>query len=91
MNSMRNRRQDELARLADYHMQHDLSQDDRNTLKGAAKSVSVWTTVGSAIGLGLGLYAAVRLRSSRKAFFDVFRAAEKPVQVVFADGRTGAS
>ncbi|KAL4802022.1 hypothetical protein BDV18DRAFT_148070 [Aspergillus unguis] len=88
--SNRSRRQDELARLADYHIQHDLSKDDRDALKSAAKSVSIWTTVGSAIGIGLGLYAAIRLRSSRKAFFDVFRAAEKPIKVVFADGRTEA-
>ncbi|KAL4915037.1 hypothetical protein BDW62DRAFT_189360 [Aspergillus aurantiobrunneus] len=88
--SVRNRRSDELAKLADYHLQHDLQPDDRDALKSAAKTVSVWTTVGSAIGIGLGLYTAFRLRSTRKAFFDVFRAAEKPTQVVFADGRTEA-
>ncbi|KAL4991845.1 hypothetical protein BDW68DRAFT_151434 [Aspergillus falconensis] len=88
--SARTRRSDELAKLADYHIQHDLSSSDRDALKSAAKTVSLWTTVGSAIGIGLGLYAAFRLRSSRKAFFDVFRAAEKPTQVVFADGRTEA-
>ncbi|KAL4811986.1 hypothetical protein BDW67DRAFT_170894 [Aspergillus spinulosporus] len=88
--SARIRRSDELAKLADYHIQHDLSSSDRDALKSAAKTVSLWTTVGSAIGIGLGLYAAFRLRTSRKAFFDVFRAAEKPTQVVFADGRTEA-
>ncbi|KAL4930461.1 uncharacterized protein BDV17DRAFT_258713 [Aspergillus undulatus] len=86
----RGRRTDELSRLADYHIQQDLSADDRDALKSATKSVSLWTTVGSAIGIGLGLYTAFRLRSSRKAFFDVFRAAEKPVKVMFADGRTEA-
>ena len=87
--SARIRRSDDLAKLADYHIQHDLSSSDRDALKSAAKTVSLWTTVGSAVGIGLGLYAAFRLRTSRKAFFDVFRAAEKPTQVVFADGRTG--
>ncbi|KAL4791325.1 hypothetical protein BDV19DRAFT_370623 [Aspergillus venezuelensis] len=86
----RGRRTDELSQLADYHIQHDLSSDDRDALKKATKTVSVWTTVGSAIGIGLGLYTAFRLRSSRKAFFDVFRAAEKPVKVLFADGRSEA-
>ncbi|KAE8152061.1 hypothetical protein BDV25DRAFT_151694 [Aspergillus avenaceus] len=88
MAAFRNRRSDELARLADEHMQHDLRQQDRDTLKSAASKVSLWTGVGSAVGIGLGLYMAFRLRSSRKAFFDVFRAQQKPTQVVFADGRT---
>ncbi|KAL4878357.1 hypothetical protein BJY04DRAFT_221293 [Aspergillus karnatakaensis] len=88
--SSRNRRSDELAKLADHHIQHDLNADDREALKSAAKKVSLWTTVGSAIGIGLGLYTAFRLRSSRKAFFEVFRAAEKPTQIVFANGRTEA-
>jgi hypothetical protein len=88
--SMRNRRRDELAQLADQHVQRDLQPDDREALKSAARKVSLWTTVGSAVGIGLGLYAAFRLRSSRKAFFEAFRAQEKPIKVVFVDGRTGA-
>ena len=87
--TLRNRRSDELSRLADEHLQHDLRQEDRDTLKSAASKVSLWTGIGSAVGIGLGLYVAFRLRSSRKAFFDVFRAQERPTQVVFADGRTG--
>ncbi|KAL4943444.1 hypothetical protein BDV06DRAFT_189797 [Aspergillus oleicola] len=86
----RGRRTNELSTLADYHIQHNLSADDRDALRSAAKTVSIWTTVGSAIGVGLGLYAAFRLRSSRKVFFDVFRAAQKPVKVIFADGRSEA-
>ncbi|KAB8270341.1 hypothetical protein BDV30DRAFT_215226 [Aspergillus minisclerotigenes] len=86
--TFRNRRSDELARLADEHLQQDLRQEDRDTLKSAASKVSFWTGIGSAVGIGLGLYVAFRLRSSRKAFFDVFRAQERPTQVVFADGRT---
>ncbi|GMG13897.1 unnamed protein product [Aspergillus oryzae] len=87
--TFRNRRSDELARLADEHLQQDLRQEDRDTLKSAASKVSFWTGIGSAVGIGMGLYVAFRLRSSRKAFFDVFRAQERPTQVVFADGRTG--
>lgn len=86
---LRRRRSDELAKLADEHMQHDLQADDRDKLKAAASKVSLWTTVGSAVGISLGLYAAIRLRSTRKAFFAAVRAQEKPTQVVFADGRTG--
>ncbi|KAJ5905184.1 uncharacterized protein N7473_002100 [Penicillium subrubescens] len=85
---LRRRRSDELAKLADQHLQHDLQADDRDVLKSAASTVSLWTTVGSAVGLGLGLYAAIRLRSNRKAFFAAIRAQERPTKVVFADGRT---
>ncbi|RAH46313.1 uncharacterized protein BO66DRAFT_420397 [Aspergillus aculeatinus CBS 121060] len=84
----RSRRSDELTRLADQHLQHDLSASDRDALQSAARTVSLWTTVGSAVGVGLGLYTAFRLRSSRRAFFEVFRAQQKPTKVVFADGRT---
>ncbi|THC88870.1 hypothetical protein EYZ11_011678 [Aspergillus tanneri] len=86
--TIRNRRGDELAKLADEHIQNDLSADDRDALKSAASRVSMWTTIGSAVGVGLGLYTAFRLRSTRHAFFQAFRAREKPTQVVFADGRT---
>lgn len=79
----------ELRKLADYHLQHDLQQSDRDALNSASKTISSWASVGAAVGLGLGLYTAIRLRRSRKVFFDVFRAAEKPTKVVFADGRTG--
>ncbi|RAL14696.1 uncharacterized protein BO97DRAFT_364990 [Aspergillus homomorphus CBS 101889] len=84
----RSRRSDELVRLADQHLQHDLQPADRDALQAAARKVSMWTTIGSAVGVGLGLYTAFRLRSSRRAFFEVFRAKEKPTQVVFANGRT---
>ncbi|KAF7713658.1 Uncharacterized protein PECH_001131 [Penicillium ucsense] len=87
---MRRRRSDELHKLADEHFQHDLQAADRDALKSAASTVSRWTTIGSAVGLGLGLFAAIRLRSSRKAFFDAIRAQERPTKVVFADGRTEA-
>ncbi|OJJ08568.1 hypothetical protein ASPVEDRAFT_402803 [Aspergillus versicolor CBS 583.65] len=83
-------RGDELRKLADYHIQHDLHQSDRDALHSASKTISSWASVGAAVGLGLGLYTAIRLRRSRKVFFDVFRAAEKPTKVVFADGRTEA-
>ncbi|KAL2864385.1 uncharacterized protein BJX67DRAFT_361519 [Aspergillus lucknowensis] len=86
--SAHHRRSDELAQLANHHFHHDLQADDRDALRSAASRVSLWTTVGSAVGMGLGLYAAFRLRSSRKAFFEVFRAQEKPSKIVFADGRT---
>lgn len=86
---LRRRRSDDLAKLADEHLQQDLQAKDREKLKSAASTISVWTTVGSAVGISLGLFAAIRLRSTRKAFFAAVRAQEKPTKVVFADGRTG--
>lgn len=86
---LRRRRGEELTRLADEHLQHDLQAEDRDKLKSAASTVSGWTTIGSAVGLGLGLFAAFRLRSTRRAFFAAIRAQERPTKVVFADGRTG--
>ncbi|EAL85479.1 conserved hypothetical protein [Aspergillus fumigatus A1163] len=80
--SIRSRRGNELTQLAEHHMQHDLQPEDRDVLRSAASRVSRWTTLGSAVGIGLGLYVAFRLRSTRKAFFEAFRAAEKPTQVV---------
>ncbi|OQE20997.1 hypothetical protein PENFLA_c015G10365 [Penicillium flavigenum] len=84
----RQRRSDELAKLADEHMEHDLQSGDRDKLKTAASSISLWTTVGSAVGVSLGLLAAIRLRSTRKAFFSAIRAQERPTKVIFEDGRT---
>ena len=86
---LRQRRSDELAKLADEHLQHDLQSGNRDKLNAAASSISVWTTVGSAVGVSLGLLAAIRLRSTRKAFFSAIRAQEKPTKVIFEDGRTG--
>lgn len=86
---LRQRRSDKLTKLADEHIQHDLQPEDRDKLKAAASSISLWTTVGSAVGVSLGLFAAMRLRSTRRAFFSAIRAQERPTKVVFEDGRTG--
>lgn len=86
---LRQRRSDELTKLADQHIQHDLQPEDRDKLKAAASSISLWTTVGSTVGVSLGLFAAMRLRSTRRAFFSAIRAQERPTKVVFEDGRTG--
>ncbi|KAK8103218.1 hypothetical protein PG984_016364 [Apiospora sp. TS-2023a] len=82
----RDPRHGEFARLADEHMQHDLNESDRDCLQKAASRVSIPATIGTLIGLGLGVYAAVRLRRARADVFRAFRAAEKPTHVVFAGG-----
>lgn len=87
--AFRKHRRDELSKLADQHLQNDLQESDRDALKSAAKRVSTWTLIGSAIGIGLGFYTAYRLRSARKMMFEAFKAQEKPIKVVFADGKTG--
>lgn len=70
-------------------MTSSLNQQDQELLKKAAKKVGTHTTVASLAGFGLGVFAAVRLRTMRVAYFKAFRAMEKPVELRFADGRTG--
>ncbi|KAF4345148.1 hypothetical protein FBEOM_854 [Fusarium beomiforme] len=85
--AFRSSKSDELRQLAEEHFQHDLNENDREALKRAGSKVSTHTTVGSLVGLGLGLYCAFRLRKMRLTYFNAFRAMEKPVEVKFADGR----
>jgi hypothetical protein len=47
------------------------------------------TSIGSIVGLGLGIALAWRFRVNRIKFFDAFRAQQKPTHVKFADGREG--
>jgi hypothetical protein len=68
---------------------YSLNQGDRDLLKSAGGKVSRHAGIASLAGLGLGIYAAFRLRAMRMAYFNAFRAMEKPVEVRFADGRTG--
>ncbi|KAF2707030.1 hypothetical protein K504DRAFT_535593 [Pleomassaria siparia CBS 279.74] len=88
--AFRNQRGDELRNLAEEHLQHDLTQSDRDVLKSAGSKVSTHSGIGSLVGIGLGFYFAFRLRKMRLAYFNAFRAMEKPVEVRFADGRTEA-
>lgn len=80
---------DELTRLANQHIQSDLEPSDRDALRKATKRVATSTVVGSLVGLGLGLYASIRLRRVRTEMFAAFRASEKPSSVLFANGREG--
>ncbi|KAI1425579.1 hypothetical protein F5Y12DRAFT_361867 [Xylaria sp. FL1777] len=81
---------DELTRLANEHINTDLEPSDRDVLIKATTRVATATTLGSLVGLGLGLYASIRLRKVRTDMFAAFRAAEKPTSVIFANGRQGA-
>ena len=80
---------EDIGKLAEEHFKHDLQDSDRDALKSAANKISTHATVGSLLGLGLGLFLAFRIRSSRSQMFNAFRTAEKPTHVKFADGREG--
>jgi hypothetical protein len=80
---------EDLANLAKEHLNHDLNQEDRDVLVKAGGRIYGPATIGTLVGLGLGLYAAFRLRKVRLAMFNAFRASEKPTSIVFAGGRTG--
>lgn len=67
-----------------------LEQSDRDKLHSAAQKFSTYASIGSALGLGLGIFLAYRLRSLRSRTFAAFRASEKPTHVQFADGRLEA-
>ncbi|KAK3947427.1 hypothetical protein QBC32DRAFT_354334 [Pseudoneurospora amorphoporcata] len=77
----------DLAELGEKHMQHDLQPEDRARLRKAASKVSTHATVGSLLGLGLGLAMAWRIRQNRQQLFNAFRMMSKPTEVVFANGR----
>lgn len=66
---------------------HSLRQSDRDALRKGASTVGTHATIGSAIGVTLGVYLAFRLRRSRAAMFTAFRAREQPTAVKFAGGR----
>ncbi|KAL8725036.1 MAG: hypothetical protein Q9166_007611 [cf. Caloplaca sp. 2 TL-2023] len=80
----------DIAALAEEHFKHDLHDSDRDTLKSAAGKISTHVTIGSAVGLGLGVLLAFRLRRTRMQMFNAFRAHEKPTHVKFANGREEA-
>ena len=80
---------DELNELAEEHMNHDLEQSDRDALVKAVGGISMPTAVGTLLRLGLGVYAAFRLRKVRADMFNAFRASEKPTHVIFSNGRQG--
>lgn len=76
--------------LAEQHLQHDLNDADRDTLKSAASKFGTHATIGSIIGLSLGVFLAFRVRSARNMMFNAYRTVEKPTHVRFADGREGS-
>jgi len=79
----------DLAQIGESHLQRDLSQEDRDVLSKAARKVSVHATMGSLLGLGLGILAAYRIHANRVALYNAFRMVSKPSEIVFADGRRG--
>lgn len=84
----RHHQHDELAQLAESHFEHDLTADDREVLKGAAKTISWHASFGTIVGLGLGCFLAYRVRGLRRNWFNEFRTSDQPKQVIFHSGKT---
>ena len=80
---------EDIRKLAEEHLQHNLLESDRDLLTSAASKIGTHATIGSLLGLGLGVFLAFRIRRSRTQMFNAFRTAEKPTHVKFADGREG--
>ena len=87
--AFRRSRGGDLADLAEQHLKHDLRQSDRDLLREAASRVSLYTTVGTLLGVGLGALLAFRVRQARMRMWTAFKAKDKPTAVKFADGREG--
>ncbi|EXJ87775.1 hypothetical protein A1O1_04702 [Capronia coronata CBS 617.96] len=81
---------DDLGKLAEEHMKHDLRDSDRDILQRAATKASRHALIGSLAGIALGGFLAFRLRANRNAMYQALRTAEKPTHVRFADGREEA-
>lgn len=79
----------ELHKISEDHMQHDLQESDRELLKQASKKVPFHYAIGTALGVGLGVLVAFRVRQARLRAFQAFVKHEKPVEVKFENGRTG--
>ena len=88
--AFRRSRGGELAELAEQHLKHDLRQSDRDLLRDASSRVSLYTTIGTLAGVGLGALLAFRVRQARTRIWTAFKAKERPTAVKFADGREGA-
>ena len=87
--AFRRGRSHELAELAEKHLQQDMRPEDRQLLKKATDNVSIYTSIGTALGVGAGLFLAFRFRQARIRTWEAFKTREKPVAVKFADGREG--
>ena len=81
----------ELALIAENHVKGDLQDSDREALRSARNTHDIHRTIGTYLGLGLGLFSAFRYRRSRMQKYTAFQTREKPIFVVFADGRRGES
>jgi hypothetical protein len=79
----------ELAEVAEKHLQQDMTPEDRQLLRKAINKVSIYTSIGTALGVGAGLLLAFRFRQARIRTWEAFKARKKPVAVRFDDGREG--
>ena len=76
-------------KLAQSHLQHDLTAEDRDALTAAGRTFGLYTTIGSVVGLGLGLVLAIRVRQGRRQMLTALRMTDRPTHVKFMDGREG--
>ena len=82
---------EDLAKIGEEHMQKDLQPSDRDRLRKAAGKVSTHATIGSLLGLGLGIAMAYRIRSNRVAVYNALKVVSRPTELIFANGARGTS
>ena len=76
---------DDLRKLEEKYLQ----PADRDLLRTYRKKVEYYTASGCLVGLGLGILVGSRLRFRQTALYNAFRPQEKPIAMMFADGRIG--
>ncbi|KAM7200396.1 hypothetical protein V8F20_005373 [Naviculisporaceae sp. PSN 640] len=77
---------EDLAKIGEEHMQKDLKPQDRELLRKAASKVSTHASLGSLLGLGLGIALAYRIRSNRVSLYNAMKVVSRPTELVFANG-----
>ncbi|KAK5655628.1 hypothetical protein OQA88_5559 [Cercophora sp. LCS_1] len=80
----------DLAQISEQHLKADLPPEDRSRLRRAASSVSTHATIGSLLGMGLGLALAYKIHTNRIAFYNTFKVMSKPTEVIYSSGRREA-
>lgn len=66
-----------------------LNDSDRGRVRSAFYTIYTYVALGASVALGVGLFLGSRSRGSRLKTLMGFKTTEKPIAIVFANGRTG--
>ncbi|KAL8773700.1 MAG: hypothetical protein Q9209_001468 [Squamulea sp. 1 TL-2023] len=66
-----------------------LSPYDRARRESATRTISTFTVIGAALGVGFGVWLAARNRRSNMKVVNAFNEVQRPIAVIYANGRGG--